>query len=199
MSSPAPLKAVLLIGGRSRRMGRAKHLLGIDERQSALTWLEHAVRILRPLVAEVVIAGEGELPAGCAEFPRIADLPAIDGPLAGVLAAMRSDPAVDWLVVACDMPKVDAAAIAWLLECRTDGCLGVVPRLQEGTLYEPLFALYCRGAAALFERQYTRGEARISAVAGDSRILNPIVPSQLRHAWRNINTPEELRLFYRQR
>jgi glutamate dehydrogenase (NADP+)/cyclic pyranopterin phosphate synthase/molybdopterin-guanine dinucleotide biosynthesis protein A len=194
-----PLKAAILIGGRSRRMGRPKHLLSIDERTLRATWLERTVKLVTPLVLETVLLGQGEVPSSCAHLRRISDVEGISGPLAGILAVMRSEPETDWLVLACDMPAVSTEALRWVLEQRSAENRGVVPRLSAKNWYEPLFALYTHRALDLFETLYAGGDGRIGRVARHPEIANPIVPQILRGAWRNVNTPEELQLFYSER
>ncbi|MBM9520151.1 molybdenum cofactor guanylyltransferase [Desulforhopalus vacuolatus] len=193
------LKAAILIGGRSRRMGRPKHLLGVDEYTLRATWLERTVKLVQPFVAETVLLGQGEVPPSCANLCRIADVEGISGPLAGILAVMRSEPKTDWLVLACDMPAVSAEAVWWVLEQRTAENRGVVPRLSARDWYEPLFALYTHRALELFEALYAEADCRIGRVARHPEIANPIVPWELRAAWRNVNTPEDLHLFYSER
>lgn len=79
--------AVILAGGRSTRMGRAKAAISLGGR----TMLTHVVERLRPQVAGIAInlnADPGVVPPGDAIV--LADtIPGFVGPLAGVLAAMR--------------------------------------------------------------------------------------------------------------
>jgi glutamate dehydrogenase (NADP+)/cyclic pyranopterin phosphate synthase/molybdopterin-guanine dinucleotide biosynthesis protein A len=184
-----PVWACVLIGGKSSRMGRPKHLLaGPDGR----TWLERTMSLLRPLVDGLVVSGNGLLPESVAGTVRLADIPGVSGPLAGMLAACRWQPQVSWLVVACDMPEISAAAAEWLLAGRRAGCWGRVPRLPGSDHCEPLFAWYDCRAAQLFEMQAYAGKRRIGEIARHARIETPTVLEQLRAAFLNINTPDQL-------
>lgn len=192
--SNVPLYAAVLIGGKSRRMGQPKHLLSIDTK----TWLERTVQLLDSLVERTVLVGAGTLPVSCASLPRLYDIPGIGGPMAGVLAAFRSVPEADWLILACDMPAVTEASVRWLLEGRYEESWGRVPRLhRDKKFFEPLFALYKSEASQIFETMFKDGRARIGLVAEHTKIETPFVPSELQHCWQNINTPEEL-LFFQQ-
>src|SRR5262245_12594391 len=116
-----PLCAAILIGGASTRMGVPKHLI-IHRGQ---TWLERTVALVSPWAQRVVALGAGSLPPSQTQLQRLDDVPAVRGPLAGLLAALRSDPATAWLVLACDLPNLSAAALNWLVQQRNTQAAGV--------------------------------------------------------------------------
>ncbi len=187
-----PLYTAILIGGKSRRMGRPKHLICTASK----TWLERTVTLLTPIVDKIVVIGAGELPPSCAALSRLSDITETDGPLAGILAAMRSAPQADWLVFACDMPAITIESVHWLLQERESSVWGVVPRLDAAKeFYEPLFALYKAPALVLFEELLQQGQTKVNLVAKNSQIATPLVPPTLHKAWNNINTPKELDIF----
>jgi molybdenum cofactor guanylyltransferase len=191
-SSPtpqAPLRACLLIGGRSSRMGRPKHQI---RGANGLTWLENTVKLLTPFTEQIVLSGAGEVPASLDFLMRLEDVPDVQGPLTGILAAMRWHPDACWLLVACDMPNITAEAVEWLLACRQSDSWGTVPRLKDDGFLEPLLALYEPQSKAYFEELYRSRILRISMVARRENIHTPVVPQSLARAWSNINTPEDL-------
>lgn len=189
-----PVWGCVLIGGKSSRMGRPKHL--IQDGQGR-TWLENTIGLLQPLVDGIAVSGGGVLPEPVAGTVRLADIPGVVGPLTGIVAACRWQPNVSWLVVACDMPHISAEAIRWLLAERRAGSWGRVPRLAGNDHCEPLFAWYDGRAGHLFEEQLLAGNLRIGDVSGHPRIDTPVVPETLRHAFGNVNTPAELPAAYR--
>ena len=179
----------VLIGGKSSRMGRPKHLI---EDEQKTTWLERTTDILRPLVDGLVVSGAGVLSEQLTDIPRLADIPGVVGPLTGMLAASRWQPTVTWLLVACDMPHITSEAIQWLLSDRRAGCWGRVPRLEGNRHCEPLFAWYDFRSSQLFEEQLYDGNLRIGGAASHPKIDNPVIPESLCYGWQNINTPEQL-------
>ncbi|MGW8195066.1 MAG: molybdenum cofactor guanylyltransferase [Desulforhopalus sp.] len=185
-----PVWGCLLIGGRSSRMGRPKHLL---QTSSGTSWVNHVVKVLAPLLDGMVISGHGLLPDDLQSVIRLPDIPGVAGPLSGIVAAERWQPMVDWLLVACDMPFVTRESVQWMLSLRHCGCWGIVPRQPEARHVEPLFAWYGFRAAQLFEEQLLSGNLRIGAVARHPKIDNPVIPDRLRNAWQNVNTPEQLK------
>lgn len=186
-----PVWACILIGGKSSRMGRPKHLLpGIDG--SKESWLERTIGQIEPLVEQVVVSGKGELPESLTTLPRIPDIPGVAGPLTGVLSAMRWQPDVSWLVIACDMPFVSAEAAQWLISMVKPGRWGSLPRLKGSDFCEPLFAWYDGRAGHLLEEQLLTGNLRVGKIASHNKIDNPLIPDAFASSWQNVNTPEQL-------
>jgi molybdopterin-guanine dinucleotide biosynthesis protein A len=188
-SDLTPVWGCVLIGGRSSRMGRPKHLLtGSDGR----TWLEHTVERLRPFVAGCVISGGGTVPEPCRDLERIADLPGMAGPLAGIGAVVRCRPWTSWLVLACDLPDVSSPAIDWLLKQRRVGTVAVIPVNPENGHSEPLFAWYDFRCAPLLNDLLAGDTLKISSLCGRPGVHQPQIPLDLCSAWRNVNRAEEL-------
>lgn len=185
----APVWACVLIGGRSSRMGRPKHLLTTGRGDS---WLEATVAALQPRVDGVVLSGAGLVPEALAGLPRMADVPGAAGPLAGILSAMRWLPGVSWLLAACDMPSLTPEAIDWLLDSRDPGRWAVIPRRHPDSHVEPLLAWYDRRCRPWFEELLLSGSLRIGEVACHPQAYLPVIPEGLRQAWDNVNTPQEL-------
>jgi molybdopterin-guanine dinucleotide biosynthesis protein A len=184
-----PVAGAILIGGRSSRMGRPKHLI---ENGTGTSWVEVAVNALSPFVTDLVISGQGRLPERLKKLRRIDDLPDIEGPLAGVGALFRSRPFSSWLVAACDMPHLGEAAIDWLLAQRRPGCFGVTPKNPRTGRNEPLLSWYDYRCGPLIEDMIASGISRVSALSEHRRILQPPIPDQLIDCWRNINNPEDI-------
>ncbi len=178
----------VLVGGESRRMGQPKAT--VPFRGRAL--VEPVVHALADQVDEVVLLGNGPCPQSLAALPRVADATDCAGPLAGLLAALRFKPRATWVVAACDLPLVSEGAVAWLLEQRAPGRWAVVPSLAPG-LVEPLLAVYEPQSRLLLERLARSGMAAPHRVAREAAVHCPQPPPELAAAWRNINTPEELR------
>jgi len=184
-----PVWACVLIGGKSSRMGRPKHLIELG---GGGTWLEATVSSLQPCVDGVVLSGAGSVPAALSGLPRMADVPGAAGPLAGILSAMRWLPGVSWLLVACDMPSLTAEAIRWLLDGRRPGRWAIIPRLQPDSHVEPLLAWYDCRCRPWFEELLLSGSLRIGEVAHRRQSHLPVIPEHHSTSWSNVNTPDEL-------
>jgi molybdopterin-guanine dinucleotide biosynthesis protein A len=186
--SRRPLLGGVLVGGSSRRMGRPKAIVPFRGRALA----EHVAHALEGHVDQLVLVGDGPVPPSLAGHPRIRDASDCAGPLAGLLAALRSEPHAAWVIAACDLPLVSEAAVAWLLAQRAPGRWAIVPSLEPG-LVEPLLAVYEPQSRLLLERLATSAMAAPHRIAREAAVYCPQPPPSLAPAWRNINTPEELR------
>jgi molybdopterin-guanine dinucleotide biosynthesis protein A len=183
-----PVWGCILIGGKSSRMGRPKHLIQEDEK----TWLEQAVEILSPHVEQVVLSGSGEVPASLTSLAQVPDAPGLAGPLAGILSVMRWQQAVSWLVMACDQPDVQAESLEWLLGQRKPGIRAVLPDLLGDGHLEPLLAWYDSSCRPQLEAIAASGSLQISQLANQVGICHFQPPEHLHSSWRNINTPDQL-------
>ena len=179
------LRAGVLIGGASRRMGTPKALLEIDGE----TLLERTARILSARAEGVVLLGDGPVPPGL-DLPRLPDPAGLAGPLAGILAALRSAPGAAWIVTACDQPGLSLEAVDWLLAQRTADAWAVLPRVDERGV-EPLLALYEPRALELAEALVAGGRLSPSRLARDPKCATPRVPARLAAAWADVDTPDD--------
>ena len=191
VSTPLPstgqdVRAVVLVGGGSRRMGRPKLAL----RRDGLTLVEIAVAAVDGLAGTTVLAGDGPLPRGLSGYRRLSDPPNVAGPLGGILAAMRWDPKAAWVVMACDMPLARPEAVEWLVSQRRSGVLAVLPQIVPGTV-EPFLAVYEPQMKDVLERRAGEGRFGFQDLAGARGISCPPPPDKIRDAWTNVNTLEE--------
>ena len=183
-----PVYGCVLIGGKSTRLGKPKHLLERDNK----SWLEHTVEIISQVAEQTVIAGEAALPEKLRNCIRLQDVPGIDGPMAGILAAMRWAPQVSWLVTACDLPNLSVEALRWLLATRGPNVWATLPKLHDKTHVEPLLAHYDFHSRDLLEKLAGEKNFSLNSLAGNSNVLTATPPPELTSAWSNINTPEQL-------
>jgi len=183
--------AIVLCGGRSRRMGRDKAALPFGNE----TMLERVVRIVSAVVDEVVIvAREGQaVPGGFTDVVR--DPAEGLGPLAGLaagLAAMRAERA---FLTSCDVPLLRPEYVTRLLQL-SQGRQAAVPRI-DGYLMSTS-AVYARSVLPVAERLV--GERRLRPAflvdAVDARV---VTADELRDvdpdlaSFRNCNEPEDYR------
>ena len=178
----------ILIGGKSTRMGRPKHLIVHQNK----TWLERIAAQLEQVCSTLVIAGGVGIPEPLGHCPHLPDAPDSAGPLAGILSAMRWRPDASWIVAACDMPHISYEALQWLLSHRRPGVWAVIPKHAEQPGGQPLFAYYHARCGHLMADLDKTRKAGPSAMIAHPKTLSPLIPDTLAGAWRNINTPIEM-------
>jgi molybdopterin-guanine dinucleotide biosynthesis protein A len=143
------ISAVVLAGGKSRRMGRRKALETIGGK----SLIERAIDRIGPISSEVLIVTSRELldfPDAC-EARVLVDLHRGKGPMAGIYRGLLASRSAYSLVVACDMPFLSTALLRHMTEL-ADGFDAVVPRLSDDTM-EPLHAIYSKSCLSEMKRR----------------------------------------------
>jgi molybdopterin-guanine dinucleotide biosynthesis protein A len=182
-----PLAVGILIGGKSRRMGRPKTWLPL----AGGVLLEHTVEVARCVTPDVVLLGGGAVPEGLAQLTHLPDAPGIGGPLAGIVAAFRWAPDHRWIILPCDLPCLDEAALRLLLDGERPDCWAVQVKLPDSPYPEPLGALFDRRMRSLFEQAAREGrQAPWYAIRRARRHVIHLDEARGR-AWLGVNTPEE--------
>lgn len=187
MRTIAPVNGLVLSGGASTRMGQDKALLehaGTPQLSATFQLLSHHVQS-----CFISLRKDQTNEALRARFPGVLDEYEGIGPAAGLLAAHRAHPATAWLVVACDLPQLDEATLAALVQARDEYHIAVAYRSAHDDLPEPLCTLWEIAALQQLDAQVRAGRYSLRQVlrSPDVRLL----PAPENGALDNINTPEE--------
>lgn len=185
----APLWAGILVGGRSLRMGQPKQTLALH----GCSLLAHQQATLAKVAEEVVVVGEGPLPPDVAPMPILPDPPGPGGPLAGMLAALRWQPAAAWFFVPVDAVALSTEFVDWLARQRHPGVWGIQVETCQGQV-EPLFTVLAPQMKTWVERTRARGCGPWD-LAGCPKLQRVRVPVELEPALTCVNTPEEWQQF----
>jgi molybdopterin-guanine dinucleotide biosynthesis protein A len=185
--APAPLAALVLAGGRSTRMQRDKAALAYDGE----TQLARVFRLVRELVPDTFVSVRPDQAAEPlrAAYPQVVDGLAGAGPAAGILAAQAALPDRAWLVVAIDLPRLDADTLQALLDARDPAALATAYRSAHDGLPEPLCAIWEPASRAPLEAFVAGGRScpRKFLIVHGARLLELRSPLALD----NVNTPDE--------
>ncbi|MBO94874.1 MAG: molybdenum cofactor guanylyltransferase [Opitutales bacterium] len=182
------VNALLLAGGRSRRMHRDKATLIYGGR----TQLERAAELLSELcpVTYLSLRKGQDLPADGPDLPTIEDAYGEIGPLGGMLSAFSTHPDNAWLVVACDLPFLGPVTLRHLLRERDTDRIATAYRSARDGLPEPLCAIYepsaFRELSRFWEEEKMRCPRKI-LIRTEPKLLDPVD----HRALDNVNTPEE--------
>jgi molybdopterin-guanine dinucleotide biosynthesis protein A len=182
------IHGLVLAGGRSSRMKRDKAAI---EFRAGETQLDAAMKLLEGRVARayVSVRGDQQNDAARARYPRILDRGDIEGPIAGISAAFASYPDAAWLVLACDLPFLDAHTLDTLLLARDPSFEATAFRSAHDGLPEPLCAIYEPRARAALDAQIAAGRncPRKFLINAHTQLLDQPNPRALD----NINTVDE--------
>lgn len=186
-----PTFALLLAGGESRRMGRDKAAIEVDGE----TMLARTARLAADACDEVFVSvrSAGAVDALRRRWPLIEDASDGTGPLAGILGALRTRPGVDWLVLACDLPRLDAATLAALLAAAKEApdALAVAMESERDGTPEPLCAVWRPGMVPRIEQQLAEDRRCARRCLIEAAV--PLVPPVTKGALANMNAPADLR------
>ena len=184
-----PLYGLVLAGGRSTRMLRDKATLPYQGRNQ----LDRAMELLQRCVVQAFVSvrpDQRQDPAR-ARYAQVVDAHEGLGPIAGIAAAQVMQPGAAWLVLACDLPYLDADTIAHLLAHRDPARIATAYRSSHDGLPEPLCAIWEPRSAGLILEYVAAGKScpRKFLIRSDALLLEQPHPQALD----NINTPEEYR------
>ncbi len=146
----------VLAGGESSRMLRDKALLEID----GVPMLLRTARLVQSVSASLAVIGASEAYHSLG-LPLLADDWPGAGPLGGIATALRAS-TLPWnLVVACDLPNLTSAWLAYLIEralsSRADA---VLPMNIRGA--EPLCAMYHKRCEPRIRAALVRGTRKVT-------------------------------------
>ena len=188
-NGPHDITGIILVGGKSRRMGRDKAFLDF----AGQPLFERVLHLFREHFEQVALVGDREerfsgysLPV----FPDIYPGSSLGGLYTGLYYATTPYIAV----ASCDMPFPSSAVLRYLCSLRS-GFDVVVPATPYG--YEPLFAVYGKGCLPTMKSFLDRGDYCAYGYYPELRVreVSDEEISRLdggNSCFINLNTPEEL-------
>ena len=183
-----PLCGLVLAGGRSRRMQADKAALSYGRRPQ----LAEAFDLVAAVTVDAWVSVRADqADAGIrARYPQIVDGRIGEGPIAGIVAAQQQHPDSAWLVLACDLPYLDAATLDELIAGRDPERLATAFRSVTDGLPEPLCAIYEPASRGPILDYIAAGGAcpRKFLQSHDLRLLD----AANARALGNANTPQDL-------
>jgi molybdenum cofactor guanylyltransferase len=180
----------VLTGGASTRMGRDKSLIEIDG--VALAQRVAAALVGAGAVEVLAVGGDRDALLALPDITRwVADTNPGEGPLDGLLTALRTSGTDDMVVLACDTPRIDSSVPRQLLHalrCVPDAgaAVAVIDDREQ-----PLTAAWRRSRCLdALERAFTSGERAPRRVFPRLRIVT--VTDLPVDAVADVDRPEDL-------
>jgi molybdenum cofactor guanylyltransferase len=195
---PPPLRALILAGGQSVRMGQNKADLDYHGRPQWL-YLRH---LLDDLGLETSVSCRPEQAGTFGMSHEITDAFAGLGPMGAILSALQQAPDAAWMVLACDLPLLDKPALQFLIDRRnpaaTATCFRQPPApegwdfgkaAQEEGFPEPLISIWEPKSYMTLLQFLAQGVScpRKVLLNSNTHLLDAPNPEVLLNA----NTPEE--------
>lgn len=135
----APVWGLVLMGGRSTRMGQDKSAL----RYHGKPQREHLTDLLRVAGCKQVYWSVNKTQHNeLTNSQMLPDIHPETGPLGGLLTAFDTYPDVAWLIVPCDLPRLDLGTLQTLLLNRNPTDYATAFRCVDGLGPEPLVSLW---------------------------------------------------------
>ncbi len=188
MIAAPPVYGLVLAGGRSSRMQRDKATL---EYRPGETQLDAAMKLLVGRVARswLSVRADQQQDPVRARYPQIVDRGDVQGPIAGIVAALDAHPAAAWLVLAVDLPFLDARTLDALIASRAPDADATAFRSSHDGLPEPLCAIYEPRSREKLAAHIAGGRncPRKFLINANTRLLDQPDPRALD----NINTVDE--------
>lgn len=180
---------LVLAGGMSTRMGEDKGILqyhGVPQR-------EYTVNLLKSCGIKTFLSVRSDQQEEIsASMDIILDQDIYRGPFNGLLSAHSNYPEVAWLVVACDMPLLEASDLQFLIQERDPNRLATAYAAVKSGLPEPLAAIWepaGLAAAQTYLETATSSCARKFLINHDTKLVHPKEDRTLANA----NDPEAFR------
>lgn len=193
----APIKGLVLVGGKSTRMGTDKSELnyhGKSQKEAAKELLENNNLETYYSVQSIVFAlddnKDENVISSAAEKSQneIPDVFLNLGPFGGICSAFQKDPNAAWFVLATDVPFVSEEIIQLLLKHRNPSKVATAIKGKSKEFVEPLITIYEPKAYPILLQYLAQGYScpRKVLINSDVEIV------EIDDAFiRNINTPEE--------
>jgi molybdopterin-guanine dinucleotide biosynthesis protein A len=196
------ISAVLLAGGESQRMGKDKATIIFRGQALWQTQLD-LLRKLNP--AEIFISAKIDPIWRPNECKFVADEAPSRGPLSGITAALNQTRSSHLLVLAIDMPFMNAAYLRSLCDLVAPGC-GVVSKIDNLEMiaarenirsrFESLAAIYPRKALVDFRRALTSDDFSLQTLTArlieSAKLRATPVADEARKYFQNLNEPSDL-------
>ncbi len=156
--------AVIMAGGKSKRMGQDKSMLAVN----AEPLIKHIFEQLRPHFNQILISSNDTAKYDFLGVEVVPDEDTGKGPLMGIASALRVSANQINFIIACDIPEVDISFVRQMVR-ESKGFDAVVPQTRPSQ-YEPLFAVYRKSVLAAIEESLGSGNNRIIDALSDCRV-----------------------------
>ena len=148
------MNAVILVGGKSSRMGTNKAFLELRGK----TFIELQIELLREMFDEIFISANTSSEYEYLNLPIFKDVYPGKGPLGGIYTSLINSSSLHTFMLACDMPFVEPELIKHLKDLTKEYDV-VIPKSEKGL--EPLHAFYSKKCIDQIKKSLDENNLRI--------------------------------------
>lgn len=187
--------AVILAGGKSRRMGFDKEFIRLEDEYLIYKNIE----ILKANFKEVmVVSNNWEFYKDIKDIVLLKDIFFQKGPLSGIHAGLKASNSQYSFFVACDMPNISVKYIEYTKQIiyTRQRCFGIFSLKNEEV--EPFPGIYNRNTIPKLEKHLLENKLSIKSFL-DGEDLNLLSESEIskvtksQDIFKNLNTPDDLK------
>lgn len=181
-----PLRGLVLAGGKSKRMGEDKGQIkyhGIPQR-------EYMAQLINGICDQTFISCAYDQENTIASsYPILRDKLIGLGPFGAIATAFQYDPDAAWLVVACDLPLLNAATLEYLVHKRNRSKIATAYRSPVNAFPEPLVSIWEPRSYPILLQFLSQGYAcpRKVLIHSNIELIEVHDPNTLK----NVNHPSE--------
>ena len=181
--------ALVLAGGRSRRMGTPKASLPIN----GVAMIDSVLRVVEPIFRRTLVVTRPDIALPSLEAEVVFDQFPDRGPLAGLISGLQATTAQWCFVTGCDMPFLDSQVIR-LMAGQLEGA--EVVAIRSSGRIQPLHAFYHRDCLARGEFLLREGVTSLMALHDQCQVkvfdeAEFAGGDRLRRSLWDLDTPEE--------
>ena len=181
--------ALVLAGGRSRRMGAPKASLPIN----GVAMIESVIRVVVPIFRRTLVIARPETALPHLEVEVVFDQYPNRGPLAGLISGLQASATQWYFVTGCDMPFLDSEIIH-LMAGQLESAEVVVVR-SSGRV-QPLHAFYHQDCLGRGESLLREGVGSLMALHDRCQVkvleeAEFVGSGRLKRSLSDLDTPEE--------
>lgn len=180
------ITGIILIGGKSRRMGTDKGHLKIEDK----SFVELIISVLDSVAANTILVGDNSS-YDIYNITRIVDEVKDQGPIAGICAGLNASETEHNIILSCDIPLINSSVLQLLLEAYNPKFDLI--QLSNKDFTFPLIGLYHQNCLKPLKKELNSGEKRLTEAVKKLSVKTVLVDDHLKPHLVNINTREDLK------
>ncbi len=143
--------AIILSGGKSKRMGTNKSLLKLNDK----TIIEHSVELMKSLFSNVILITNTPKEYEFLSIPMFEDVYKQKGPLAGIHSGLLNSSTSNNFIISCDTPLMSSSVIKYIMNYQTQK---LITLCKADGFVQQLVGVYSKSLLPIVETIFNNGE-----------------------------------------